>query len=108
MRDFKLYVIHNKTIRRLNRLKARKNLKAFKVNVILNKDERAYNNLLEKRCTQFILAKYFCILKEDYLYTRYRIEQARMHAKHTYALRYMKLLWINTTGLKKMNEKRGI
>ena len=39
-RDFKLNVIHNRTVRRINRIKARKYLKAFKVNVILNNDQR--------------------------------------------------------------------
>ena len=107
-RDFKLNAIHNKVVRRTNRIKARKYLKAFRVNVILNNDGRAYDNLLEQKCTQFILAKYFCTLKEDYLQTRYRIEQARMHGNQTYVLRYMKLLWINTIGLKKINEKRAI
>ena len=95
--------MHNQVIRAANRIKARKYLKAFRVNVLLNKDERAYGNLLESKCDHFILAKYFCTLKEDYLLSRVRIEHARMHANQTYMLRYMKLLWINTIGLKKMN-----
>ena len=46
-RDFKLNVIHNRVIRSTNCIKARKYLKAFKVNLILNRDERAYGSLLE-------------------------------------------------------------
>ena len=107
LRDLELNIRLNKTLRALNRRKAMRVIKAFKTNVVLKQDVRQYDNLLEKKCNEFIISKFFCKLKANYLETLYAKEQARKHQRQTYLLKYMKILWVNTTGLKKMKLKRA-
>lgn len=106
--SLKLYQKYTRVIDRLDHIRKKRVLRHFYMNQKQMKENRLARSNKLKMASQYRLSKQFNVFKQLLLRKRVISRMAGEHARNSTLLRYMKLLWINTLGLRKISEKRAL
>ena len=105
--SLRLYQKYTRATERLNHIYKKRVLRRLYLNKKRMQEIRKQRADKLKMAGQHRLLKHFNVFKQILLRKRVNQRMACEHARSSTLLRYTKLLWINTVGLRKISEKRA-